>query len=186
MSDSDSTAVGRSGFVTGLAWTFIVLAGFATLIAILQNVMVTLMFPAEEMRAAVRGSEGAQPMPGIVRFMFENIRWFFAAFLVMSAGTLVAAIGLLMRRNWARLAFIGIMALGVVWNLAGIAMPFVMTSLIPEIPAHAQSGFDDNFKLMMNIMIGFSVVVGLLFAALFAWVIKRLVADNIKREFLAN
>jgi hypothetical protein len=44
MSDSNDVAVKRSGFVTGLAWTFIALAGQGTLMAVLQNVMFTLMF----------------------------------------------------------------------------------------------------------------------------------------------
>jgi hypothetical protein len=182
---SASTAVTRSGFVTGLAWVFIVLAGIATLIAILQNIMLALMFPTEELRAAVKESENTQPMPALFRFMFENFRYFFAGFLALSAGTLIAAIGLLKRRNWARLIFIAIMALGVVWNLASLAIPFMMTSLIPEVPAHAQSDFHDNFKVMWNIMIGFTVVIGLAFAALFVWIIKRLVSNDIKREFLA-
>ena len=177
--------VHRSGFVTGLAWTFIALAGFSTVIAILQNIMLALMFPSEELRASMQEAEKVQPMPALFRFMFENFRLFFGAFLVLSAGTLITAIGLLKRQNWARLIFIGIMALGVVWNLGSLVMPFIMTSLVPDIPAHAQSDFHDNFKLMWNIMIGFTIVIGLAFAALFAWIIKRLVAEDIKREFLA-
>ena len=183
MADSN-IAVGRSAFVTGLAWTFIALAGFATFISVMQNVMFTLMFPAEEMRAIARDSRNGPPMPGAVRFMFENFRYFLAAFLVLSAGTLISAIGLLKRKNWARLAFIAIMAIGVVWNLAGLAMPFVMTPLIPEMPGQVPPDFKDNFRLMQNIMIGFAVVMGLAFAGLFAWIIKRLVSDDIKREFL--
>lgn len=185
MTASDNIVVGRSGFVTGLAWTFIALAGLSTVIAILQNIMLALMFPSEDLRASMQEAERVQPMPAVFRLMFENFRLFFVAFLVLSAGTLVAAIGLLKRRNWARLTFIGIMALAVVWNLASLAMPFIMTSLIPDVPVHAQSDFHDNFKLMWNIMIGFTVVIGLGFAALFAWIIKRLVSDDIRGEFLA-
>lgn len=174
----------RSGFVTTLAWTFIALAGFSTLIAILQNIMLALMFPEEEFRAAIGEAETqGMPMPGLFRLMFENFRLFFMAFLFVSLATLVSAIGLLKRKNWARLVFIVIMALGVVWNLAGLAMPFLMSSMMPEMPAHPNSDFQDNFKLMWNIMIGFSVLVGLVFAVLFAWVIKRLISTDIKREF---
>jgi hypothetical protein len=183
---SAGTAVTRSGFVTGLAWVFIALAGFATLIAILQNIMLALMFPAEELRATIKESESAQPMPAMARFMFENFRYLFAGFLVFSAGTLVAAIGLLKRKNWARLIFIAIMALGIVWNLASLAMPFMMTSMFPEMPAHPQPDFQDNFRLMWNIMLGFMVVIGLAVTALLAWIIKRLVSSDIKQEFLAG
>lgn len=185
MTISGSAAGNRSAFVTGLAWTFIALAGFATVIAILQNIMLALMFPAEELRASMREAEKARPMPALFRFMFENFRLFFASFLVLSAGTLITAIGLLKRQNWARLVFIGIMALGVVWNLASLAMPFLMSSLVPDMPPQAPSDFHANFKLMWNIMIGFTIVIGLVFAVLFAWIIRRLVAEDIRREFLA-
>lgn len=184
MTNPTGTTVNRSSFITGLAWTFIVLAGFSVVIAILQNVMLTLMFPEEEFRAALHDMEGTQAMPGLFRFMFENLRLFFMAFLFVSVAMLVSAIGLLKRKNWARLVFVGIMALGVVWNLGGLAMPFMMSSMMPEMPAHPHSDFQDNFELMWNVMIGFSVLIGLVFAGLFAWVIKRLVSEDIKREFL--
>lgn len=180
-----SADVNRSGFITGLAWTFIVLAGFSTLIAILQHIMFTVMFPADEFRAAIQEAESDLEMPGLIYFMFENFRLILVAFLFVSVATLISAIGLLMRKNWARLVFIGIMALGVLGNLVGLAMPFMMSSLMPEMADHPHSDFQDSFELMWNIMIGFSVVIGLVFAGLFAWVIKRLMAEDIKREFLA-
>jgi len=183
MGTANASLVARSSFVTGLAWTFIGLAGFSTLIALLQNIMIALVFPMEEMRTAVRESEKAQPMPGVFRFMFQNFQYLFAGFLVLSAATLVAAIGLLKRKNWARLIFIFIMALGILWNLASLAMPFLMDSMMAEIPAPPQSDFHDNFKLMWNIMIVFTVVMCLAFAGLFAWVIKRLTSAEIRNEF---
>jgi hypothetical protein len=185
MADSDSTAVTRSGFISALAWSFIILAGMATVITLLQNIMITLMFPMEEMRAAMREAQKTQPMPAFFMLLFENFRLLLLAALISSVVTLVASIGLLQRRNWARLVFIAIMALGVAWNLAGLAMPFYMSDLFPEVPAHAPPGAFENFKLVWNIMIGFSVLMCLVFAALFAWVIKRLMSDDIKREFQA-
>jgi hypothetical protein len=185
MSDSD-IAVKRSGFVTGLAWTFIALAGYSTLIGVLQNVMLGLMFPTEQLREIVRQTEGTRPMPAVFRFMFEHFRFFFLGFLLMSAATLVAAIGLLKRRNWARLVFIGIMALGVMWNLTSLAIPFFMTSFIPDVSMHPRSDFQDNFRLVWNIMTGFTVVMGLALAVLCGWIIKRLVSKEIESEFVAR
>ena len=169
--------------MTGLAWTFIAFSGFTTVISILQNIMLALLFPAEEMRAAMQDAENSQPMPGLFRFMFQNFQLLFIAFLGLSVGTLISAVGLLKRKNWARLVFIGLMGLGVVWNLLGLAMPFFMTSLVPDIPVEGQTELADNFKLMWTIMMGFTVVMCLAFAALFGWIIKRLVAEDIKREF---
>ena len=39
---------------------------------------------------------------------------------------------------------------------------------------------------MFNIMMGFTVVMCLAFAALFAWIIKRLLAADIRREFVGT
>jgi hypothetical protein len=78
------------------------------------------------------------------------------------------------------------MALGVAWNLGSLAVPFLMSSLIPQMPNPPHPDFHDNFKLMWNIMMGFSIVMGLAFAALLGWIIKRLVSADIRREFLAR
>jgi hypothetical protein len=178
-----NVAIPRSGFVTGLAWTFITLAGFATLIALIQNIMLTIMLPAEAIHDVMRGSEGRHPMPAFARFMFENFRFLFVSFLVLSAVTLISAIGFLKRRNWARLVFIGIMALGIAWNLAAIAMPFFISSSFPPLPEHAPVEFRDRFDLMWKVMTVFTSIMALAFSVLFAWIIKRLVSDQIKREF---
>jgi hypothetical protein len=176
---SDTTP--RSGFVTGVAWTFIGLAGFATLIAVLQNIMIGLMFPAE----AVRAAENAKDMPAFARVMFSHPQLIFGTFLVVSAATLVSAIGLLKRRNWARLVFIGIMALGILWNAASVAMPFFIFTSIPSMPENTPADFRGNFDLMWKVMTAFTVLMAIAFAGLFGWIIKRLVSRDIKREFLA-
>jgi hypothetical protein len=175
----------RSSFVTSLAWTFIVLAGFATAISVLQNVMINLMFPTEEIRGAMREAHGSQAVPPFAAFMFEHFRLLVASFLVVSVLTLVSAIGLLKRMNWARIIFIGLMVLGVVWNLAGIFIPYFMVSSFPPIPDTAPHEFQDNFQLLTKIMIGFTTAIAIVFAVLFAWLAKRLMSADIKREFNA-
>jgi len=185
MAESHSTAVTRSGFVTALAWSFIILGGIATVVTLVQTIIVTVMFPMEEMRASMRELQKSQPMPPFFMLIFENVRLISFAAFVSSVVTLVASIGLLMRRNWARLVFIVVMTFGVIWNLAGLGMPFFMSDMFPEVPGHVPPGFHDNFKLVWNILIGFSVLMCLVFAGLFVWVVKRLLADDIKREFQA-
>jgi len=174
-------ATTRSAFVTAVAWVFIALAGFATLIAVLQNIMIGVMFPAEAMREA----ENVKDMPAFARFMFSHPQAIFGTFLAVSAGTLISAIGLLRRKNWARLLFIGIMALGILWNVASVALPFFIFSSMPPVPAHTPSDFKDSFDIMWKVMTAFTVLIAVTFACLFGWIIKRLVSHEIKREFLA-
>jgi hypothetical protein len=139
------------------------------------------MFPPEAMREA----ENAKDAPVFARFMFSHPQVFFGAFLAVSATTLVSAIGLLRRQNWARFIFIGILVLGIVWNLGGLAAMFFVFSSTPPMPDQAPADFRDGFDIMWKVIMGFSVVIALVFAGLFGWIIKRLVSLEIKREFLA-
>jgi hypothetical protein len=175
----------RSTFVTAVAWIFIVLAGFATLISALQNVMITVMFPVAEMQAAADHAKNDERMPWFAAFMFQNIRLFFFAFFVLCVATLTAAIGLLRRKNWARILFIALMGFGVLWNIGGVVFSIVFFSSMPPIPATAPQGFGDQFELMSKVMIGFNIVLAVGFTALFGWILKRLFSSDIRREFSA-
>lgn len=171
----------RSTFVTVLAWIFIVFAGFSTFISLLQNVMINTMFPLEQMRS--QGWSANQQMPAFFQFMLGHIQLFFLLFLLLSSSTLAAAIGLLRRKNWARLVFVAILALGIVWNVAGLVLQQVMFSSMSTPPSNAPAGFRAEFDHMTSIMFAFTVVMAVGFSVLFAWLIKRLVSAPIRGEF---
>jgi hypothetical protein len=167
----------RSTFVTVLAWIFIVLSGFTTPIAALQNIMMFVLFRPEAQKAAVAGSAGA-PMPPGVSFAFEHIHLFFLAFLVLSALTLVASIGLLKRRNWARLVFVGLMTVGIVYQVAGVAFQWAFLSDAPS------AGQDSpEFRMMWQLMGVVTVVFAVVLCGLCGWIMYRLVSQGIRREF---
>lgn len=84
------TPAKRSGFVTGIAWTFIALAGFATIIAILQLVMLSVLFSGDEFQYAIREAGKSFSMPPFVLVIFENFRFIFMSLFALSAATLVA------------------------------------------------------------------------------------------------
>lgn len=176
----ESTPPERSTFVNVLAWIFIVLGGFTTFISILQNVMIRLLFHKEEMTQALQKAENAKQMPAFAVFMFNHIDQFFLIFLVVSATCLVSAIGLLKRKNWARIIFIVLMALGIVWNLGGLAIQFTVFSSMPEM---AGKGVPPEFGYMMIIMKIASVIMVLAFSVLYGWIIKKLTSAPIKAEF---
>ncbi|MBD8881396.1 hypothetical protein IHE49_12985 [Rhodanobacter sp. 7MK24] len=173
----------RSTFVTVLAWVFIGMAGFATLIAALQNLMLQWLFlPAMQ----------AQPMPPLpqgmpvpMQWMFGHMAWFFRAFLLVSSLTLIAAIGLLRRHEWARRMFIGLMGFAIAYHLLGLAWQWwFMGSMdtfvhAPGMPADASAvmhGFMRAIQL-------FSTLMALGFCVLFGWIIRRLHSAQVRDEF---
>ena len=184
MDDQPSPA--RSTFVTVLAWIFIVLAGFATVIGILQNIMIAVMFPASEMQQARNQAANAH-LPGYGSVMFDHFQLIFFLFLLAFVATFVMAVGLLKRKNWARIGFIAVMGLGILWNLAGLVFMFYFLGAVPDMPVDAKSqALAEQFNTMRNVMFAFNLVFVGGFIALFGWIIKRLASGEVRREFSAG
>jgi hypothetical protein len=175
----------RSSFVTVLGWIFVCLAGFATLIGLLQNLMLQLVFlPTMQQQMAAQPMPPDMPVP--MGWMFGHMLWFFRAILLLSATTLIAASGLLLRRNWGRLLFIGLLGFAIAYQWLGLVFQWwfmgsirQMTQLPPNAPAHFADGMH-GFMLAMQV---FSALMAIGFSALFGWIIKRLCSAAIRREF---
>lgn len=182
MADVVGTNIQRSSFVTSLAWVFIVLAGFSTFIATLQNVMLSVMMPAG--MPPMEQAQNGQNIPEFAKFMFANFRFIFAGFLVLSVITLAAAVGLLRRKNWARITFVAIMSFGIFWNIGSVVLTFVVFPSMP-FPDNAPAEFREQHALMSNIMTVATTVIAVALTVLFVWIIKRLLSSDIKREFVA-
>jgi hypothetical protein len=174
----------RSTFVTVVAWIFIAIAGFATFISLLQALMFTFVFPADEFLKGDASRE-MEEMPAFFRFMIQNMQWFFVMFWSLCVLTLVAAVGLLRRKNWARVIFVGLMAFGILWNLGGIWLQEQMMSSFSKLPAHAPPEMGTGFEAMMVVMrfVWGAFAIGM--SILFAWIIKRLISRSIRAEFNA-
>lgn len=172
----------RSTFVTVLAWIFIALSGFSFIISILQNIMIFTVFRSPEVSQAMQ----APPPPGMppaAAFMTSHFYLFFLAFLLLSAFTLASSIGLLKRWNWARLCFIGIMVLGILWNLGGLVFQFSMFSSMQEqFSAAATRGAPDMQPFFIAVAV-VSVIFAVGFSVLFGWIAKRLLSPAVTAEF---
>ncbi|MEO8155994.1 MAG: hypothetical protein ABI605_23255, partial [Rhizobacter sp.] len=105
-------AVGsRSFFVTATAWVFILLGVVASLSALVQNAMLASLLPS---------LSSAPAASGVVGLLMNYLPWVVGTGLVMSLATLASAIGLLLRLDWARRAFIILLAIAIVANLLGL------------------------------------------------------------------
>ena len=183
-------APSKSTFVTVVAWIFIVLSGFATFMSLLQNVMLGFM-PRDLLNSAAHDTAFAQMVPSSARFMFAHFQSMLLLFLVLCISTLLASIGLLRRRNWARLLFIGLLGLGIVYNIAGLVLQqSMMSSFTTGVPLDSAFRADSAFQSMSHqfgqMMAGMRVAMTIFaigFAALFAWIIAKLLSRPIREEF---
>jgi len=176
--------VPRSAFVTAVAWVFIALAGFATLISLLQNIMVWTFFPVDQMHAAVaQARQQQQNMPAASLFMIDHIRELVGGIFVLLLATLIISIALLRRHNWGRILFIWLLALGIVWNILGVVWQWFFFRSMPQPPQGTP--MQPQFQTMAIAMGIFSLIMAVGISVLFGWIIKRLSSAEIRSEFVA-
>jgi len=182
---NDPGPVPRSAFVTSIAWSFIVLAGLGIVWALLQNIVFSVMVGTVDIETVINDARSAGVMPDALAVVFRHMGALLLLTLLLSVLTLVASIALLKRRNWARLAFIVMMWLGVAGNLGGLWLQYQMLegapmqAMLKTITADAGVPMDG---LVQSVEI-VSALVAIVFAVLFAWTAIRLNAQEIKNEF---
>lgn len=173
----------RSTFVTALAWSFIVLAALSVLFGLIQFLLVQLFVDQEALRAGMRTEHSQTQLPGAIRFTLSNLRLLTAVVLLSSVMLLVAAIGLLRRRNWARWLFIGFMGLAAAGHLAPLAGGAGLLEWTAALLAGSPDGVQASLQGFIHGAWLVFVFLSVALAAVFAWIIWKLMRPPISDEF---
>lgn len=175
------TVGARSLFVTVTAWVFIGLGLAAAVLAVIQNAAVASLLPG-----SLADSLQTQPLPLVTRMLVTYMPWVVGAGLALSLATLASSVGLLLRLEWARRAFIGVLALAIVANLLGLWLQHeVVQSLVDvtlqrvALPAQA-AGVFGGFVTAARTM---ALVMTLVACGLLGWIIRRLMSPLVRQEF---
>jgi len=114
-----------------------------------------------------------------------HFAWLFRAFLLVSAVTLIAAIGLLRRHEWARRLFIGLMGFAIAYQLLGLVWQWWFMGSMPGFMQ--ASGAPADMAAMMHGFIRaiqvFSALMALGLCVLFGWILRRLCSTQVREEF---
>lgn len=168
----------RSLFVTATAWVFIVLALLTSISALVQNAAVASLMPG--MQAA------AERLPLLTGLLIGYLPWVVGIGVVMSLATLASAIGLLLRLDWARRSFIGLLVVAILANLIGLwlqqeVVQSVVSSTLNSVAIPQQAlGVFGGFVTAARVM---AVLMTLLGCALLGWIIRRLMSATVRQEF---
>lgn len=170
----------RSLFVTATAWVFIILAALASVSALVQNAAVASLMPGLQLASE------RNPLPLFTGLLIGYLPWVVGTGLVMSLATLASAIGLLLRLDWARRTFIGLLIIAIVANLLGLWLQQeVVQSVVNNtlrsvaIPQQAMSVFG-GFVTAARVMAVLMTLAGCL---LLGWIIRRLMSAGVRQEF---
>ena len=170
----------RSLFVTTTAWVFIVLAALASVVALVQNAAVASLMPGFALAGA------SHPPTGLTGLLIGYLPWVVGTGLAMSLATLASAIGLLLRLDWARRTFIGLLAVAIVMNLLGLWLQQeVVQAVVNNTLSHATlsaqvMGVFGGFVTAARVM---AVLMTLAACAMLAWIIRQLMSEPVRREF---
>lgn len=114
----------RSLLVTVVAWLFIVLSTLATLGALL-NAFVLAVKPATVNAALNRVAEDTafiHLLPAPYLFMLHHVHLIALIKLVWWAAVLIASIGVLRRKEWARRTFVNVLGIEIVAVIVGLSV----------------------------------------------------------------
>ena len=170
----------RSLFVTATAWVFIILAALTSASALVQNAAVTSLMPSLNLAG------DRNPLPLLTGLLVGYLPWVVGTGLVMSIATLASAIGLLLRLDWARRTFIGLLVVAIGANLLGLwlqqeVVQSVVSNTLSSVAIPPQAlGVFGGFVTAARVM---AVLMTLLGCALLGWIIRRLMSAAVRQEF---
>ncbi len=165
-----------SRFVTFIAWLALVLAVAVAVVAGLQYAEVTSMLPQWKQRE----------LPLVSGWLLRDLPWVLAAAAVLSLLLAASAVGLLLRLDWARRSFIGLVGLAIAAHLFGLWLQHELVELLVQdtlghvVLPQAAVGLFGSLATAAQVM---AALVTLAAIALLAWVIGRLRSESVRQEF---
>ena len=153
-------AYSRSPFVTGIAWFFIVISGFALCFGLLQHLVIAKTLGPAVREAAAQVPEMDSETAAMAGAVSRTVLKALYAGLVL---LLVASIGLLKRKGWGRLLFIVLLGLWLAFNLISLlGLPFTEDPI-----------FVKAYSFFFNVLV----------SGILVWIVVRLLSREISAEF---
>lgn len=164
----------RSIFITVVAWIFIIFSGMGLLEFVMFGFMsFDKLFPNGQIP-----TEPNQPSMAAMTAVWHVMAWVGG---IISAWVLASSIGLLLRKNWARISYIVMMILGIGFAAMYTLFGVLVMILAGHLPRNA--GTPPEMHAFMPVIMGFVVFISLLFLALYTWILIKLLSDKVRQEF---
>ena len=164
-----------------MAWIFIVVSGFSAAIALGQALALLFWPPLVEVIDQYQATAAQQgEAASLSAFILDNLAWMTLSNLFVSMIVLIAAIGLLKRFNWARLLFIVVLGLIILWAVGSLLL---LWQTAPFDAPTTAAAYQPVFRGPSMASLLFGTVFTLLVCLLLGWVIKRLCSAPLRKEF---
>lgn len=178
---TEDAPLARSGLVSGVAWLFILLAGFGVVVGLAQALAMLFWPPLVDVLDQYRDTAAQQGEAAqLSGFVLENLTWMVLSNLLISMLVLIAAVGLLKRFNWARWLFIVMLVLLILW---GLGTTVALWQAVPYASTGAAAAYDPALAGASAPTLWLGSGLMLLLCAALGWLIWRLCSARVRAEF---
>jgi len=174
----------RSTLVTVVAWVFLILSALATLGA-LMNVLILAVMPAATVDAIVsqvtQDTAVTHLLPAPYQFMMHHARLVALIKLVWWAAVLIASVGILQRREWARRTFVATLGIEIIV----VILAFVMSqSMLMGISSQrASQSRTGQVPPGMGTGMALGGLLGVGIVAILLWLLLTFRSARVRNEF---
>lgn len=174
----------RSGGVTVIGVLFLTL-GLAWLFAALFQGAFFAFLASMRPGGIALGEVSNDPnVPVVVRFIVHYAKFFWVLNIVAAGVLTVCSVGLLRRKNWARVAFVGVGVLGIVYALVSLGASALMVPFFRSQMAGLESmGVGTAMATMATVALALVVVKSVFVAVFFGWMVRKLTRAEVREEF---
>lgn len=176
-----------SSFVTVVGWIGFALALLGTLYG-LSQVASGLFMPKDFYLRMINPAGQPLSLPPLLEWFYTHTLAVGIVQLVLSSLFAWVAWNLLKRRDWARIAFVAFLLLGVAWQFGSLwMMPQMIEGMLAAQNAAMppdQAMPEEFTRTLTNMAMLMGSAMGLLIAALLGWVAWKLCTGKLRAEFV--
>ncbi len=180
--DEPQLTQSKSVFVSVLAWISIIINSMVLLTAIVMGSFFYMFFSTIDQEQSLDRLPNSEPIFAIPEFILGFPEVLLGIILLFAVVPLASSIGLLLRKNWARLLFILILGLNILYTFIGLALQLFMLGDMPFFPEYPP-GMIHEAQQMFDTLSIVTTVFSLFFAGLYGWIIWKLATPPIIDEF---
>ncbi len=173
------------GFVTVIGWIAFALGLLGALYGLTQ-VIGGLFMPKDFYLHMMNPGGQAPALPPLMEWFYTHTLLVGSVELVLSALFAWVAWHVLKRRDWARIALVGFLLLGMAWQFGSMwLMPQMVEGIMSAQSAMLPPGqhMPGEMREIMRVAMMMGSAVGLLIAALLGWVAWKFCTRKVREEF---
>ncbi|MGM0442227.1 MAG: hypothetical protein ACQEQC_07395 [Elusimicrobiota bacterium] len=170
-------------FINRIAWLFLVLSSFSALGGILKIITINFASPFNEMQRIWQAPSILGQLPEFSRFFINNMQVIMIIFLLSSVLMVISSIGVLRRKNWARVIFIILLVIVIIQSIGGLLL---QSYLLTKMPFSSYGIHLPNFKSVVTTIRAVSIFFGVIVTVFLGNIIRRFMSTEIKSKFLTE